>query len=315
LAVSATWEGKIHHFNAILNQVGKGLNAAVAENDWCKRHGVLTGADYLRVWCAMLFQNPAQHLPLLYFYSWERETGKSSFHRALALMFSRGCVEGVRMLNEQFNKLFAGAVLVYLEEERVDPKAAQKIKLYVDSDRVTIRMMRTDTFMVRNFTHWIATYNFKDGIPVEPGDERIVMVHVPVLMDDEKLDWTTELRPALEAEASDFLGTLMNMELPPSAGRLYLPVLMTDLKREVTQAEVLTCDRNELLDRVVQKITEAVKFRGQSRQFQELLGEGSWSKSPNHLRRYLGEIGAQLDRASIDLDLSDPKLLSLKIRP
>ena len=80
-------------------------------------------------------------------------------------------------------------------------------------------MMRTDSFMFANRTHWIAAYNFKDGVPVENGDERVIMIHVPVLFDDEKDDWDEVMCPALETERSDFLGALWQMELPPSAGR------------------------------------------------------------------------------------------------
>ena len=66
---------------------------------------------------------------MLYLYSDKRDNGKSSLHKALGLLFARGCVEGVRTLNEQFNKMLAGAVLVYLDEEKVDAKCAQKVKL------------------------------------------------------------------------------------------------------------------------------------------------------------------------------------------
>ena len=90
--------------------------------------------------------------------------------------------------------MLAGAVLVYLDEEKVDARKREKVKLYIDADRTSIRMMRTDSFMFANRTHWIAAYNFKDGVPVEDGDERIIMVHVPVLFNDEKDDWDEVMR-------------------------------------------------------------------------------------------------------------------------
>ena len=255
LAVAPTYDHKHPHYDLIFAHAGRGLDAAVRADAWCVRHGVREGKDFLMLWTALLFQRPKQHLPLLYFYSEERDNGKSAFFKSLGLLFTRGFVEGVRTLNEQFNKMLAGAVLVYLDEEKIDSKNAQKVKLYIDADQVSIRMMRTDTFMFDNFTHWIACYNFKDGLPVEDNDKRIIMVHVPQLLDDEKLDWITVMRPALEAEASDFLGTLLTMEIPPSGGRLHLPILSTPLKAEVmatnaeASADKTPCDRDELLER------------------------------------------------------------------
>ena len=312
LAVAPTYGGNHPHYDLIFRHVGRGLDPAVRENEWCKRNGIIDGAHFLTLWAAKKFQHPKQHLPLLYLFSPERDNGKSAFHRSLDLFYKRGSVEGVRMLNEQFNKLLAGAVLVYLEEERVNANAVQKIKLYVDSDRVSIRMMRTDTYMLDNFTHWVASYNFPDAVPVEPGDERVIMVRVPVLMNDEKLDWKETLRPALEAEASDFLGTLLTMELPPSAGRLYLPVLSTELKREVCQSAEPTCDRQELIERIAAKLPELGKFQGRSRDLLAELGDGSWSASPNHFRRYLREIASALAERGIIVGFPTERTLHLE---
>ena len=63
---------------------------------------------------------------MLFCYSPERDNGKSSLHRALGLLFGSGYLEGTRMLNEQFNKAMAGAVLVYLDEEKVADKARRR---------------------------------------------------------------------------------------------------------------------------------------------------------------------------------------------
>ena len=133
---------------------------------------------------------------------------------ALGLLFNSGYLEGTRMLNEQFNKAMAGAVLVYLDEEKVADRAAQKVKQYIEFGTIPIRMMRTDTFHFPNTSHWIACYNYTDGVPVEDGDERIIMIHVPLLYDDEKLKWDEEMKPRLQDEKSDFLGTLMTTDLP-----------------------------------------------------------------------------------------------------
>jgi hypothetical protein len=263
-----------------------------------------------------MFQRPTQLLPMLYFFSPERDNGKSAFHRALGLLFAHGYLEGTRMLNEQFNKLMAGAVLVYLDEEKVTGKAAQKVKQYIEFGNIPVRMMRTDTFQFPNTSHWIACYNYHDGVPVEDGDERIIMAQIPVLYDDEKLQWNDEMRPALEDEKSDFLGTVMTMDLPPAATRLYLPVLATDLKRQVMEADAKrdkpSCNLDDLFSRVVEILQARESFAGRSRELQEALGEGSWSASPNHLRRYLRNIEDRLQELGITLDLSDERQIVIR---
>jgi hypothetical protein len=316
LTVAPTY-GKNHpHYDLILAHNGRGLDAAVQADPWCQRHNVKTGKQFLLLWCASMFQNPAQRLPMLFCYSPERDNGKSSLHRALGLLFGSGYLEGTRMLNEQFNKAMAGAVLVYLDEEKVADKAAQKVKQYIEFETIPIRMMRTDTFNFTNTSHWIACYNYTDGVPVEDGDKRIIMIHVPLLYDDEKLKWDEEMKPHLEDEKSDFLGTLMSMDLPPAATRLYLPVLLTDLKRQVMEesakSDKPSCDLDALFKRVVEIIESQETFTGQSRALQEALGKGSWSASPNHLRRYLRALEDRLRDAHIALDLSDDRRIILR---
>lgn len=314
LSVVAT-RGKHPHYDRILKHVGQGLDEAVEKDEWCQAHGITTGYDFVLLWCALVIQMPKQHLPMLYFYSPERDNGKSAFYRALGLLFARGFVEGVRALNEKFNKLLAGAVVVYLDEEKVSRESAQKVKYYIDSDDMTMRLMRTDSFMFDNFTHWIACYNFTDGVSVEDGDERVIMAQVPTLYNEDKIPWKAVMLPALEEEKANFLGTLLDLELPPSAGRLYLPVLSTSLKEKVmeTNRTNTPCDRKELLERVVEKITEKKRFSGPSKALVKLLGPGSWDGSRNHLRRYLREIEPELVKCNITSDFSDARLISLQL--
>lgn len=317
LAVAPTYGGRHEHYDKILRHIGKGLDAAVENDPWCQQHHIKDGYAFVRLWCAVLFRNPAQHLPMLYLYSEKRDNGKSALHKALGLLFKRGYVEGVRMLNEQFNKLLAGAVLVYLDEEKVEVRSAQKVKLYIDADQASIRMMRTDTFMFANRTHWIAAYNFKDGVPVEDGDKRIIMVHVPILFDDEKDDWNDVMCSALEAERSDFLGSLWQLDLPPSGNRLYLPVLSTPLKEEVMaadrKADKASLDIKELLARVLGIMSKRRTFIGKTRDLLNLLGPGSWDKCPNQVRKGINSIKDELLMNHIRLDLSDEKLIVMEI--
>jgi hypothetical protein len=243
---------------------------------------------------------------MLYLFSQARDNGKSVLHKGLGLMFKAGYVEGTKALNEKFNKALGGAVLVYLDEEKVSSEAGEKVKKYIEADNIILRLMRTDGFMYPNFSHWVAAYNFANGVPVEDGDERIIMIEVPTLYDEDKLDWKLKMRPALMAERTDFLGTLMTTELPPSGGRLYLPVLSTALKESVMSGKS-GCDLKELLERVV----AVAPFTGTSGKLAERLGPGSWTGSLNHLRRYLRKIVPKLFERGIKADLSDERLIVL----
>ena len=317
LSVVASDRSDHPHYDKILRHVGQGLDDAVKGNEWCRANGVTSGYDFLLLWCALLIRKPKQHLPMLYLYSPERDNGKSAFHKALGRLFARGYVEGVRMLNEKFNKLMAGAVLIYLDEEKVSRESAQKVKLYIDSDQVTLRLMRTDTFMFANYSHWIATYNFTDGVPVEDGDERVIMIEVPVLFEEDKDDWKEIMEPALELEKADFLNTLQNkVTIPPSGGRLYLPLLSTPLKEKVMAedrvGEKVICNRDELLAKIVDVFKKTRRFIGPSKKLIELLGPGSWDGSRNHIRQYVREIEAKLLERGITLDLSHKRLIILE---
>jgi len=314
-SIAPTHGGNHPTYDKILRHIGRGLDNAVKQDEWCEQNGITTGYDFLLLWCAILVKMPRQHLPMLYLYSRERDNGKSALHKALGLLFSRGYVSGVMALNEKFNKMLAGATLVFLDEEKISAASAQKVKLYVDADRIEMRLMRQDAFMFDNFSHWLASYNFTDGVYCEDGDERLIFIEVPTLYDEDKLDWKTKMLPALETERADFLGTLMDTELPPSGGRLYLPVLSTELKDKVMQANQVNtpCDRQELLAKVVEKINAMKHFSGPSKDLVALLGSGSWDHSRNHLRRYLREIVPELTKKNIKADLSDIRRIVLEL--
>ena len=75
-------------------------------------------------------------------------------------------------------------------------------------------------------------------MPFEYGDERIVLIEVDSIPETDVIPWEDDedgpgLKSRLEQEASDFLAAVMGHQMPPGTGRLYLPVLETDAKREV----------------------------------------------------------------------------------
>jgi hypothetical protein len=113
-------------------------------------------------------------------------------------------------------------------------------------------------------------------VPLEAGDTRFVIIEVPLLMDDEKIDWTETFQPQLTREAPAFLHTLLKMPTLPGAGRLYLPCLETPLKRKMLE----TLEFVPAL--LVEKLVEIIPKSGlkiERKELLEKLGDGCWKKS------------------------------------
>jgi hypothetical protein len=229
----------------ILNHVGEGLNDAVAADLFCQEQGINTGGDYLKLWVAYMFQRPYARLPFLYFYSTEQGTGKSTFHEALSMLFAgkEGSVSADLALREQYNGQLANAILCTIEETNLSKNAAiyNKVKELTTAKFISIRAMYKPQTEVRNSTHWVQCANSLDYVPIEPGDTRIVVSRVNVLVDP---ILPAQLDAKLKSEASDFITAIMRVELPSlSCGRLNLPVLLTEEK-----ARAMTNKENSLDD-------------------------------------------------------------------
>ncbi len=266
------------HWDMIFNHCGAGLDQAVAENEWCKRHSILTGGDYLRLWAAILIQRPTHPLPYLFLFSEQRgeerleiqNAGKSSLHLALGLLmkYGKGYTEADTALTDPrgFNKALAGAILCYVEETDLSRNklAYPRIKNWVTGDNLEIHPKGIDPYMMPNTTHWIQCANSREACPVFPGDKRIVMIQVPPLTVAE-IPWHSMMRPALEKESPDFLRTLLDIELPTPECRLWLPILETEAKKDALAATssasrdgAPAIDQEQLVELVRQFIAERV---------------------------------------------------------
>ena len=228
-------EGTHPTWNAILNHVGHHLNDTVRLHPWCKQHGLASGRDYLLHWVASLIQEPLEPLPYLFLYSGEAtETGKSTFHEMLRLLFTRGCVRADKALTnpQGFNGELAGAVLAVVEETNVrhSKMAADRIKDWVTGRTILIHPKTKTPYEQQNATHWVQCSNPADYCPILPGDTRITMIYVAPFEGEEVPKH--ELMPMLKAEAPAFLSTVKRLDLPPPNSRLRIPVLETQDKRE-----------------------------------------------------------------------------------
>lgn len=142
----------------ILEHCGSGLDDAIKLDPWCKANSVLSGADWLKIWVASVFQFPYEPLPYLFFYGPE-DTGKSSFHQALQLLLTRGYTRGDAALTNTsgFNGEIDGALLCIVEETdlRRDKQANRRIKDWVLAPEIMVSYKNKTPFMVKNTTKWI----------------------------------------------------------------------------------------------------------------------------------------------------------------
>lgn len=232
------------NWQKILNHCGKGLDDAIGANPWAKANGILTGADYLKIWAASLFQYPLEPLPYLFFYG-PQGSGKSTFHEALQLLLKRGTgyarADAALTNGQGFNGELEGAILCVVEETNMsrDKKAYDRIKDMVTSRDLNLHPKGGTPFLSPNSTHWIQCANEFNACPIFPGDTRITMIFVDMLT---AMMSKRELFPLLEKEAPDFLAELLRLEIPVANDRLMVPVIETDDKINAQQANKTTLE-------------------------------------------------------------------------
>jgi hypothetical protein len=268
------------HWDKILKHCGEGLDEAVRNNQWARSNGIMTGADYLKVWIASLFQHPNDPLPYLFLYSAEQNTGKSILHEALSLLVTGGYVRADAALVSQggFNAELEGAVVCVVEELdlRKNTSAYNRIKDWVTSREVLIHPKFATPYQAPNTTHWIHCANSHNACPVFPGDTRITMMRVKPL-DLIELIPKKKFLAALEKEAPDFLAAILSLDIPDSADRLNVPVIVTEDK---LVAEHLNKSPVELFLEEHCKPVEGckIKFSELFERFQQTLDANDFSK-------------------------------------
>lgn len=224
-------------WDTALSQLGAGLDEEIPKNPWCKKNGIKTGADYITMWLACVFQEPTIRLPYLFFFSAQQKTGKSTVHEVLYHAFKdgKGCVRSKDALKstEGFNGGLSGAILCIVEEEAINRSAKNRMKDWVMGETIEIRAMRQDSRTEVNYTHWWQCANDPDALPIEPGDTRVTMVEVPEL---QKIRNRDEMKAAMLEELPAFLWTLTHLEIPEAEDRTGVPVIDTGIKRTQLEA-------------------------------------------------------------------------------
>ncbi|MCK9460588.1 MAG: DUF5906 domain-containing protein [Proteobacteria bacterium] len=251
-------------WDLVLNHVGNGLNDAVKLDPWARSNNILTGADYLRCWIHSLITEPLEPLPYLFLYSQQQMTGKSVFHEALSILFTRGYKRADAALTNPsgFNGELEGAVLCAIEETdlRRNKNAYSLIKDWVTAREILIHRKGETPYHMRNSTHWIQTANDHNFCPIFPGDTRITMIYVspinPLDMIQKK-----KLLIMLEKEIPDFLASILTIEPPTPGDRLNIPVIATEEKiaaqaSNMSMLEIFVNEKCQLINGKKLKISD-----------------------------------------------------------
>lgn len=228
-------QGPCESWLSILRHCGSYLDDYVTEDSWCIENGIDSGADYLACWIANMLKNPKEPLPYLFFVGGQN-TGKSTLHEALRLLFKngKGYVRADNALTSKsnFNGELEGSILNVVEETNLtkNREAANRIKDWVTGKTISIRHLYQTSFDVDNTGHWIQCANDISYCPILPGDTRVLVIRVNELRSE--IPKATLFRQ-LEEEKSAFLHYVLSIEIPEPEGRLAMPCLSTSDKQDI----------------------------------------------------------------------------------
>lgn len=224
------------YWDMILDHVGQSLDKPLRGSEWARNGGIHRGRDYLTHWIACLLREPQEPLPYLFLYG-PQNSGKSILHEGIQTLLTKGVVFADRVLGgrDHFNGELEGALVCVVEETDLSRRKAEaynRIKEFVTSRTLSIRKMHTDASSTPNYTHWIQCANEQGYCPVLPGDTRINVMYVPPIQDE--IPKSTLLQ-RLDEEGPAFMRTLLDLRLIRAEGRLRLPVVENDHKKEVME--------------------------------------------------------------------------------
>jgi len=222
------------HFDMILEHIGGDLNTTVQQNEWCRKAGINTGADYLRAWIACLIHHTDQPLPYLFLVG-PQNSGKSIFHEMMKFLFTHGITSANSALTSNFNGELSGCFLVYVEERDLADKrhdAYSKIKEWVTGRDLLVQEKYQTPYTTPNYLHFVQMANSSTHLPLEDGDTRVVACDVPALQNPIP---KAIMEKSLSDEAPRFLRTLLNTIIPAPIDRMRIPALKTTTKELMEQ--------------------------------------------------------------------------------
>lgn len=247
-------------WNRLLEHCGVELNEYIPDLPWCRDWGITTGGQYLLAWVACMVQKPYCKLPYLFMYG-PQNSGKSSFHESLALLFTTGVEKADRALtsSQGYNGELRGVILAVIDEVNVNktgPEVYNKLKEWVTGETFAVHAKYKQVATIKSTLHFVQVANERSALPVFPGDTRITAMNVPPLEEEIPRDL---FREKLRAEAPHFMRTLLDFEVQPPTGRLALPIIITQGKLDAEN--VNTDELNQFIEERCFKIPgSAVKF-------------------------------------------------------
>lgn len=281
------------HWDMVLDHIGQDLNEALPGHLWASRHGIRTGRQYLQLWITSMIREPFEPLPYLFLWGPEN-SGKSIIHEAVGKLIIGGIAYADKALTttSEFNGELANAVLAVVEETNVSKageRARNRMKDWVTSEYLSIRRMRTDAYLQKNTLHFIQCSNSPQACLVRSGDTRTTVLYVPALCGEEIPK--SVLKRELEKEASHFMATIMDVQIPPVEGRLRIPFINTAGKEQMEQQNLNPLEA--FIDENAENVRGAIiKFSDFYKMFQNWLSgeeEGQWTR-----RRVTGTLPARI---------------------
>jgi hypothetical protein len=155
------------------------------------------GLDYVQ----LLYQQPAQKLPILCLVSRENNTGKSTFGKLMRQMFGGNCaIVGNQDLAGDFNSHWSTKLLVICDETKIDKQhVVEKVKSLSTADKIMMNAKGKEHVEIDCFIKFMfITNNETNFIYVTDEDIRYWIVKVPVLKEENPnmLDLMIEEIPA-----------------------------------------------------------------------------------------------------------------------
>jgi hypothetical protein len=313
IAQPADAPGPTPSWDRAFNHWGQGLTDAVEADEWCALHNIKDGADYLRWWFANCLRYPERRLPMLAPYSKENNTGKSLLHEAFSLtMTPNGYMLSDKAIKNQngFDAELHGKVLCAIDDVDLSRNLDfyNNLKRWITNAWMNFGYKGQEVFLDRNYTHWVLTCQDRALIPLDTGDERIVLWDMAPFPPAELIPKALFLE-RLKKEIPFLLRQLFDLDLSDVHSRLALPPLLTAEKADAME----TCAPLALtgLALCLAEAIEAMKKPYGPATATELHARlPNWHKSDkkdrsciNSLGRYMPRVKHHLARKGIEVEI------------
>ena len=150
------------------------------------------GLDYIQ----LLYQRPAQTLPILCLVSKENTTGKSTFIKFIKAIFGQNVtVIGNEDLANGFNAFWVAKLIIAIEETFIDKKSTtERVKALATADKITMNAKGRDQVELDFFGKFILASNNEDNfVFATKEDERYWVRKIPKFTGPENANLLSEM--------------------------------------------------------------------------------------------------------------------------